>query len=136
MPQTYKGGRALTVADYLKGRIKFLELTPAIQRNTLILLNNVNALLTKFGELRTVNSGFRTPEYNTPTHGIPNPKAGSAHLSGEAIDLEDHDGQLKAFCTEDILKEFGLYLEHPSATPTWCHLQTRPPKSGKRIFYP
>jgi len=34
------------------------------------------------------------------------------------------------------LEEYGLYREHPSATPTWCHLTTRPPGSGKRTFMP
>jgi len=136
MPQTYKGGRALTMANYLMGRAKFLDLTAATQRKSLILLNQVNALLDKFGEIRNVTSGFRPPEFNTPEHGVANPRPGSAHLTGEAIDLEDKDGKLKAFCTLDILKEFDLYMEHPSATPTWCHLQTRPTKSGNRIFYP
>jgi hypothetical protein len=36
----------------------------------------------------------------------------------------------------DVLAEIGLWLEHPISTPRWCHVQTVPPKSGKRVFTP
>jgi len=34
------------------------------------------------------------------------------------------------------LEEYGLYREHPVSTPSWCHLTTCAPGSGKRTFYP
>jgi hypothetical protein len=35
-----------------------------------------------------------------------------------------------------VLEELQLWLEHPDATPGWCHLQILPPRSGRRVFYP
>jgi hypothetical protein len=50
------------------------------------------------------------------------------------------DGWLDTFEAPDgmntKLEERALYREHPSATPGWCHLTTRPPGSRKRTFYP
>ena len=55
----------------------------------------------------------------------------------KACDLEDVDGKLDKWCMDNlhILAEIGLWLEHPSATKTWCHIQTVPPKSGKRVYF-
>lgn len=62
----------------------------------------------------------------------------SSHKEGRAVDLYDPKGEIDAWCeaNQDVLAECGLYMEHPSATIGWCHLTTRPPKSGNRIFYP
>jgi hypothetical protein len=57
-------------------------------------------------------------------------------MTCQAVDLEDKAGKLKAFCTEEILEKYDLYMEHGSATPSWLHLQVVPPRSGRRIFYP
>lgn len=40
------------------------------------------------------------------------------------------------FLENAMLEKHGLYREAPAATPTWCHLTTRAPKSGKRTFIP
>jgi hypothetical protein len=61
---------------------------------------------------------------------------GSAHKQGQAVDVYDPDGALDDFLTDDILRDFGLYREHPASTRGWCHLTTRAPSSGKRTFYP
>ena len=34
------------------------------------------------------------------------------------------------------LEEHGLFREHPEATPGWCHLTDREPRSGRRTFRP
>lgn len=34
------------------------------------------------------------------------------------------------------LAGYGLYREHPGATPGWCHLQSIAPTSGKRTYFP
>lgn len=69
----------------------------------------------------------------------------SSHEEGRGIDDSDQhndfDDWLTIFDREDglhnaMLEKYGLYREHPSSTPTWCHLTTRPPASGKRTFYP
>ena len=41
--------------------------------------------------------------------------------------------------TEDgqrLMADMGLWHEHPAATKGWAHLQTLPPRSGRRTFYP
>src|SRR3990167_3806030 len=35
-----------------------------------------------------------------------------------------------------VLERFELYREAPEKTSGWCHLQSVPPGSGKRTFYP
>ena len=91
------------------------------------------------------DGGFRTPGSRT---GTPNDKPPSSHriIDGKGAGIDDYD-PADAFDTwldqfEDgnggnsKLAEYGLYREHPSATPRWCHLTTRAPGSGKRTFWP
>lgn len=83
------------------------------------------------------DGGFRTPGSRTGG-------AGSAHREAKAVDVYDPenllDTWLDAFEGPDgqntKLAEHGLYREHPTDTPGWCHLQTRPPGSGRRTFNP
>jgi hypothetical protein len=99
------------------------------------LVPRVNNLLNAFGESRSVTSGFRSKEDQARI----NPKVtASAHMTGQAVDLEDNDGRLDAFCLNhlELLRELGLYLESPERTARWTHLQTRPPKSGHIVFQP
>lgn len=124
--------------DYWMGRdTKYPDaMTLEIEGNAVELLDRVNALLAEFGEDRKVNSGWRPPEVNAKT---PNAAAKSKHMLGLAIDLDDPEGDLDEWCMEndgERLVQFGLWQEHPAATKGWCHLQSTPPKSGKRIFYP
>jgi hypothetical protein len=83
------------------------------------------------------DGGFRVPT----SDGAKN----SAHKEARAVDdydpKNDFDDWLTLFDKEDgryneKLEKNGLYREHPSTTPTWCHLTTRAPASGKRTFYP
>jgi len=62
--------------------------------------------------------------------------AKSSHKEGQAIDIYDPYNQLDDMLSDKILEKFNLYREHPSATPHWCHLTTRAPRSGNRTFYP
>lgn len=78
----------------------------------------------------TVNSGYRDKAYNKKIGGSKN----SAHTKGMAIDLGDKNGDIKAQITVKMLEQCGLYMEHPSASPAWIHLQTRP--TSRRIFLP
>ena len=111
------------------------DLTPEIMGNAAILLDRVGALLKAFGEPRTITGGWRPPRVNATTVGA---AVKSKHMTGQAVDLADPDGDLDDWCMEnqDLLQHFELWLEHPSATKNWTHLQSVPPKSGKRIFYP
>lgn len=111
------------------------EVTPEMRLNAADMVAKANTLLENFGCVRRCNSGFRPRSIN---ENIPGAAKGSAHLTCNAIDIEDHDGSLKKYCVAnlDLLQSIGLWMEHPMATPTWCHVQRIPPKSGKRIFIP
>ncbi len=83
------------------------------------------------------DGGFRLP---TATTG----RTGSAHKDAKAVDDSDQDNSFDDWLNEfedgnggnSMLKKHGLYREHPIATPTWVHLTTRAPGSGKRTYTP
>ena len=90
------------------------------------------------------DGGFRL---DTATTG----RAGSAHKVlpaekplGAAVDCSDQDNGLDEWLDgfeygdgrNTMLEKHDLYREHPSATPTWCHLTDRAPGSGKRTYMP
>jgi len=132
---------------YWMGRdVKFKrELTPDIRQNATETLRRVNTLLEAMagdgvvpeanatGSL--VNSGWRPAAVNA---GVPGAAVRSKHMTGQAVDLFDPEGELDDWCMDHLgaLEAVGLWLEHPSATKGWCHLQTVPPKSQRRVFYP
>lgn len=62
----------------------------------------------------------------------------SAHKQALAVDLFDPCGAIDDWCMLHLpkLKEIGIYMEHPSATPSWAHWAIKAPKSGKTVFYP
>jgi hypothetical protein len=128
---------ALKLADYYMGRDReyHAELTPELRANARETVGRVNRLLKRAGFTRRVTSGWRPAAVNAT---VPGAAKGSKHISCIAIDLEDRDGTLDAWCMAhlDVLEELGLWLEHPDATPDWCHLQTLPPRSGNRVFQP
>lgn len=64
--------------------------------------------------------------------GAPN----SSHKEGQGVDIFDPTNALDNWLTDEILRKFGLYREHPDATPGWCHLTDRAPPSGRRTFRP
>jgi hypothetical protein len=133
----HKRTPALKLADYYMGRDKLYrgELTRELRANARNTLQRVNRLLRRAVMMRRVSSGWRPAAINA---GVPGAAQGSKHLSCLAIDLEDRDGALDAWCMAhlDVLETLGLWLEHPDATPGWCHLQTQPPRSGNRAFKP
>lgn len=139
----------ITLTEYFMGRREQFPfaITPEIERNAALTVELANKLVVlakgagvtfeqhpRHGGL--VSSGWRPPTVNADTPGAA-PK--SKHLTGQAIDLYDPDGDLDEFClaqADKVLKDLGLWLEHPAATKGWCHVQTVPPKSGRRVFYP
>ena len=127
----------LTLTDYWMGRdvTHPQDLTGEIEANAADTVDKANRLLAAFGEQRGITSGWRPPSINA---GTPNAAPRSKHMLGLAIDLADPEGDLDDWCMEhlEVLAGLGLSLEHPSATKGWCHVQTVPPKSGKRVFYP
>ncbi len=128
---------ALKLADYYMGRDRLHrdELTRELRANARETLRRVNNLLRRAGIMCKVTSGWRPAAINAA---VPGAAKNSKHLHCVAVDLEDRSGTLDAWCMEnlDALEELGLWLEHPAATPGWCHLQIQPPRSGSRVFNP
>ena len=106
-----------------------------VEQNAIDLLGRVNALTDDSRcPVRDpgLRSGWRPPAYNAS---VPGAAPNSGHITGHSIDLDDNDCVLDNWLTDELLAEFGLYREHPSQTQTWVHLQSYPPKSGKRTFF-
>lgn len=127
----------ITIANYFMGRdVAFPgEVTPQMRDNAADMVARANMLLEHFGQVRSVNSGWRPRDLNANTPGAAH---NSPHIMCNAVDLEDRDGELDKFCmaNPDLLTLIGLWMEHPEATPHWCHVQRVPPLSGKRVFIP
>ena len=138
----------ITLADYYMGRqIEYgHELTPGMKLNSEITIMRVNELLEQLiahdVELHLnpkthslLTSGWRPRGVNAAT---PNAAPNSKHMTCEACDIYDPDGDIDDWCMEHParIEDIGLWMEHPSATKGWCHVQTIPPRSGKRVFYP
>lgn len=140
----------MTVSDYFMGRReKYPQaLTPEIEREaarTVDLANKLLAQAQTYGVTidispitkTAVSSGWRPPEVNSAT---PRAAVKSKHMTGQAIDLYDPDGDLDEWLLtgegQAAMTALGLWHEHPSATKGWAHVQTIPPRSGRRTFYP
>jgi len=127
----------ITLDDYFMGRDKLHadELTEDIVENAKVLIAVINDLLEyEFRGERKVSSGWRPLGVNEKAGGAKR----SAHLTGEAIDLMDKDGELAdlLMARRDLLDTYDLYMENPHFTKGWVHLQTRPTRSGVRVFNP
>jgi hypothetical protein len=119
------------------------EFTPDIMTNGLETVRRANLLLAAYehatGDARTrrVNSGWRPPSLNA---GVAGAAKKSNHMLGLAVDIADAsetlDKWLMTPAGQTALADIGLWHEHPSATKGWAHVQTVPPKSGNRTFYP
>jgi hypothetical protein len=103
------------------------------------IISNLMELRARLNQL-----GFRPPRIFTCTYRSPehNARVGGAkksnHLTGCACDIADSDGALKDYLrtNPELLEECDLYAEDFDSTPTWVHLTTLAPKSGRRIFKP
>lgn len=118
--------------EILMGRERDYPLTPEMDKNLEKLLEALNKVRQAYGKVMIVSSGYRPGHYNNAAGGARR----SAHQTCEAVDFADPNKELAQWCLANIqvLIDAGLYLESPTYTPTWVHLQTRPTK--KRIFLP
>lgn len=140
----------ISLADYWMGRDATypLAMTPAIARAAITTVDLANKLLAiaqadgvplvrKADTRSLVASGWRPPAINAATLGA---APSSKHMTGQAIDIYDPDGDLDEWLMtapgQRVLVDLGLWLEHPSATKGWSHVQTIPPRSLNRTFYP
>lgn len=140
----------ITLTDYWMGRDKMFphDLGSDIRANAETMVALANRLLTvakasgvtlemspRTGSV--VSSGWRPPSVNA---GTPGAAIKSKHMRGQAIDIYDPDGDLDEWLMtaqgQETLQDIGLWMEHPSATKGWCHLQSIPPGSKRRVFYP
>ena len=140
----------ISIQDYWMGRDREfpMAMNPDLEKNALLMVDLANKLmiLARVGGVffetspktgTAVASGWRPASINAAT---PNAAPNSKHMTGQAIDIYDPDGDLDDWLmTADgqrVLADLGLWMEHPSATKGWSHVQSIPPRSGRRVFYP
>jgi hypothetical protein len=130
----------VSLADYLASvpRQFMPDFTNELRSNAMNLLTRSNRLLAKFGQFRKVvplTGGWRPPAFNAT---LPNASPRSKHMLCQALDVCDPEGDFDQFVLDNqkLMEACGLWAEHPAATKGWAHLQSVPPLSGRRIFYP
>ena len=129
----------IDAAAFYKGRDTEYasELTEEIRANSENTIAKVNELLERSGfkSIDSVDSGWRPRAVNAATS---NAGAHSNHITGQACDLPDPDRAFATWCVDnlDVLGSIGLWMEDPRWTKTWVHVQTIPPKSGRRVYIP
>jgi hypothetical protein len=109
--------------------------TPEIDENLQILLGKLNRVREAYGFPMMVTSGLRSLEKQMEV----NPEAPkSHHLTGEAADILDQSGKLKAWVKDNLtlIESIGLWMEDFKYTENWVHFQICPPRSGHRFFIP
>lgn len=116
------------------GRDALHPLSPEQHRNLEVLLERLNEFRRLYGKSMEVSSGYRPAAINKRLRGATN----SAHLHCQAADFRDHNQAIRKFILENpsVLEACDLYCEDFKYTKTWVHLQSRPTRSGKRIFKP
>lgn len=144
MPESSPTPPKITLAQFWMGRdVKFAtELTDEIRAFAADTVERANHLLALYapatGDFRPrgVTSGWRPAAVNVNAGGAKR----SNHMLGRACDVADASGKLDEWLVTAAglasLGECGLWLEDPSATPGWCHVQTVAPRSGRRVFMP
>lgn len=125
----------ITREEVLMNRDKQYPLNPEMEANLKKLLIALNLFRKLYGKPMKVTSGYRPAAINA---NVPGAAKKSNHMLCLATDFADPNKELAKYCMDNqyILEQCGLYLEHPNATPGWCHLQCVPPKSGNRVFKP
>lgn len=135
---------AITMNELLSGQCTFEQCTPIQKSNLNILLEKINAIRIAYAKPMTVSSGLRTMTHHLEIYakkGITDKSKipmKSRHLTGQAVDIKDVNGELKKWVLKnvDLLSSIGLWCEAFVSTPTWIHFQIIPPASGKRFFNP
>lgn len=125
----------LTSSNRYPERMLWEECDQEVRENAQVLARKITALMEDVNK-RLISSGFRTTESNKDAGGAKK----SNHRRALAADLINIGHYLKQDYLQNkgnsLLVKHDLYLEDPDYTPTWTHLQSVPPRSGKRIFIP
>lgn len=134
----------ITKKDYITSSGKYperessKELTQEVHNNITRLLEAVNSFLKELNvDSVKVSSGFRPSDVNAK---IANAAKRSLHTQGLAIDLQDSDGKLDELFIKhpDLMKKYGIFLEHPDDTKSWSHIDISPTRKDRpsRVFKP
>jgi len=140
----------ISVQDYWMGRDREfpMAMSPDLEKNAATMVELANKLLviahsagitipTNPRTGSVVSSGWRPASVNAAT---PNAAPNSKHMTGQAIDLYDPDGDLDEWLMtpdgQKTMADIGLWHENPAATKGWAHVQSIPPRSGRRTFFP
>lgn len=119
--------------EILKGE----ECPPEYKDNLLELLIRMNKVRDAYGRPMIVTSGYRSAADHIRIYkslGIPANKIpwGSCHLTCQAVDIYDPDGELFEWCVENdtLLREIGVWLEEKDDQKR-VHFQIKPFRSYK-----
>lgn len=133
----------ITVSLYMMGRDLKYACSAEVRRNaadTVDKTNQLKMLAAQDGIVFTddateVASGWRPESINECTS---NAGKLSSHIDACGLDTRDPLRLFARWCLRNLdkLEKIGLWMEDPRWTPTWVHLQTRPPQSGKRVYIP
>jgi hypothetical protein len=138
----------ITLEQYFMGRdvLYGAELTGKHRENAAITTERINKLLKELAKAgveieenpktkSALTSGWRPLKVNSAT---PNAAERSKHITCRAGDIYDPEGEIDEWCMKNLsrLEVLGLWMEHPSATKGYCHVQIVPPPSNNRVFYP
>lgn len=136
----------ISVEDYFGLWITHPDVTDEVMDNAVEFLSVVNDLLQTMIDTGCVlDINPKTKNYvSGETYGGFRPQdcpigaATSSHKVGRGIDIYDPENELDGFLMlhQSLLKDRGLHIENPSATPRWLHLTNRAPKSGLTVFMP
>ena len=134
----------ILLIDYFGKFANHPDLTDERRAHSIILLDRVNSMLDE--AFRFDVDLIDNPHTGTLISGqqyggfrpqdCPQGAPTSSHKEGRGIDIYDPHNALDNWITDARLEQFKLYREKPLATPGWCHLTDRPPKSGRRSFLP
>lgn len=124
----------ITLKDYWFGRDVDYPPTDEMIEDASNLLEKIALLEEELDVVFTITSGYR-PEALIESHAIPGCPH-DAHSTCNGIDLHDPDLSISIRLTDDPqpLIDCGLFMENPASSKNHLHLQSCPPKSGRRIF--
>jgi uncharacterized protein YcbK (DUF882 family) len=108
--------------------------TPEQHKNLIKIAQKMDYLRNRIGKPIRITSGLRPFKYNELIGG----SKASAHCEGKACDFQPvipSSIDEVRLITERALDHLGLRMEHHDATPTWIHVDTKPPKNS-RVFRP
>ena len=128
----------MQIEDLCKG-YDYDKLDEEVRNNLLILCDRISLLEIAYGKPFVVTSGFRSMEDHLRIYKekcITKVPMKSKHLFGCALDISDITGELTKWCfaNENKLVEYELWGEMRQGV--WLHLQSEPPASKKRWFFP